>query len=204
MLTLTASSSHCGGLAMMDWPVLPGVPAEANFPWLRTLDGLDKLPFNVNLINGVLYACSLNCTRATNDDSPCIPCQQLQSCVRSLSDLARERKEDIGISTRDFAIDPSQDLIALVQCDDDLCSMNNSSYTGVHIHTISSNFKHPEALSPVIRTLTQSTMTSAFIQIVDDVIGMMFWMEFENPHITIWNWKTGQIWNSPTPVSSTH
>lgn len=36
-------------------------------------------------------------------------------------------------------------------------------------------------------------MTSAFIQIVDDVIGMMFWMELDNPRITIWNWKTGQI-----------
>ncbi|KAG1834914.1 hypothetical protein DFJ58DRAFT_821238 [Suillus subalutaceus] len=100
-------------------------------------------------------------------------------------------RKDIGISTRDFAIDPSQDLIALVQCDDDF--VNNSSYTDVHIRTISSNVKHPEASSPVIRTLTQSTMTSAFIQIVDDVIGMMFWMEFENPRITIWNWKTGQI-----------
>jgi hypothetical protein len=29
-------------------------------------------------------------------------------------------RKDIGISTRDFAIDPSQDLIALVQSDDDL------------------------------------------------------------------------------------
>lgn len=30
-------------------------------------------------------------------------------------------RNDIGISTRDFAIDPSQDLIAFVQSDDDLC-----------------------------------------------------------------------------------
>jgi hypothetical protein len=100
-------------------------------------------------------------------------------------------RKDIGISTRDFAIDPSQDLIALVQSDDDF--VNDSSYTEVHIRTISSNVKHPEATSPVLRTLTLSTMTSAFIQIVDDVIGMMFWVEFESPHITIWNWKTGQI-----------
>lgn len=100
-------------------------------------------------------------------------------------------RKDIGISTRDFAIDPSQDLIALVQCDDNF--MNNSSYTDVHIRTISSNVKHPEASSPVLSTLTPSTITSAFIQIVDDVIGMMFWMEFENPRITIWNWKTGQV-----------
>ncbi|KAG1792330.1 uncharacterized protein HD556DRAFT_1528034 [Suillus plorans] len=100
-------------------------------------------------------------------------------------------RNDIGISTRDFAIDPSQDLIAFVQSDDDL--VNNSNYTAVHIRTISSNVKHPEASSPILRTLTPSIMTSAFIQIVDDVIGMMFWMELDNPRITIWNWKTGQI-----------
>ncbi|KAG2753864.1 hypothetical protein P692DRAFT_20796932 [Suillus brevipes Sb2] len=99
-------------------------------------------------------------------------------------------RADIGVSTRDFAIDPSQDLIALVQSDNNF--MNDSSHTEVHMRTISSNVKHPEASSPVLRTLTLSAMTSAFIQIVDDVIGMMFWMELERPHITIWNWKTGQ------------
>ncbi|KAG2144403.1 uncharacterized protein EDB93DRAFT_1207852 [Suillus bovinus] len=100
-------------------------------------------------------------------------------------------RKDIGISTRDFAIDPSQDLIALVQSDDNF--VNDSSYTEVHIRTISSNVKHPEATFPILRTLTPFTMTSAFIQIVDDVIGMMFWMEIESPRITIWNWKKGQI-----------
>ncbi|KAG1905095.1 uncharacterized protein F5891DRAFT_1183801 [Suillus fuscotomentosus] len=91
-------------------------------------------------------------------------------------------RNDIGISTRDFAIDPSQDLIAFVHFDDD--PVNNSNYTAVHIHTIPSNVKHPEASSPILRTLTPSIMTSAFIQIVDDVIGMMFWMELDNPCIT--------------------
>ncbi|KAG1769125.1 hypothetical protein EV702DRAFT_1140109 [Suillus placidus] len=100
-------------------------------------------------------------------------------------------RDDIGISTRDFAIDPSQDLIALVKSDDNF--VNDSGCIEVYIRTISSNVKHPEASSPVLRTLTSFTMTTAFIQIVDDVIGMMFWMELESPHITIWNWKTGQI-----------
>lgn len=100
-------------------------------------------------------------------------------------------RSDIGISTRDFAIDPSQDLIALVKSDDDF--IGDSGYIEVYIRTISSNIKHPEAASPVLRTLTPFTMTSAFIQIVDDVIGMMFWMEIESPRITIWNWKTAQM-----------
>ncbi|KAG1718629.1 hypothetical protein EDB19DRAFT_1794606, partial [Suillus lakei] len=100
-------------------------------------------------------------------------------------------RNDIGISTRDFAIDPSQDLIALVKTDDDFA--NECGYIEVYIRTISSNVKHLEASSPVLRTLTSFAMTSAFIQIVDDVIGMMFWMEIESPRITIWNWKTGQI-----------
>ncbi|KAG1747472.1 hypothetical protein EDB19DRAFT_1905611 [Suillus lakei] len=91
-LTVVTSTSHCIGLPMMDWPTLPGVPPEANFPWLHTWDGLDKLPFNVNLVDGVLYTCSPNCTRATDNDSPCIPCQQLQSRVHSLANLAGEHK----------------------------------------------------------------------------------------------------------------
>jgi hypothetical protein len=119
MLTLAASSSHCGGLPMTDWPVLPGVPAKANFPWLHTWEGLDKLPFNVNLINGVLYACSPNCTRATNDDSPCIPCQQLQLCVHSLADLARERKNH----TRHSVLTPIQLLDVINECNINLNSV---------------------------------------------------------------------------------
>ncbi|KAG0703415.1 hypothetical protein DFH29DRAFT_917122 [Suillus ampliporus] len=100
-------------------------------------------------------------------------------------------RNDIGISARDFAIDPSQDLIALVKTDEDLAT--DSGYIEVYIRTISSNIQHPEASSPILRTLTSFPMTSAFIQIVDDVVGMMFWMELEGPRITIWNWKTAQM-----------
>ncbi|KAG0703419.1 hypothetical protein DFH29DRAFT_1068642 [Suillus ampliporus] len=100
-------------------------------------------------------------------------------------------RNDIGISARDFAIGPSQDLIALVKTDEDLAT--DSGYIEVYIRTIFSNIQHPEASSPILRTLTSFPMTRAFIQIVDDVVGMMFWMELEGPHITIWNWKTVQM-----------
>ncbi|EGN97719.1 hypothetical protein SERLA73DRAFT_184538 [Serpula lacrymans var. lacrymans S7.3] len=36
-------------------------------------------------------------------------------------------------------------------------------------------------------------ITNAFIQIVDDVIGMMFWAEPQGPRITLWDWKSGKF-----------
>ncbi|OAX35169.1 hypothetical protein K503DRAFT_793915 [Rhizopogon vinicolor AM-OR11-026] len=98
---------------------------------------------------------------------------------------------DLGIATRDFAIDPTQDLIALVKTDEDLS--HDSGYIEVYIRTISSNVQHPAAASPMLRTSTSFPMNSAFIQIVDDVVGMMFWTELEGGRIAIWSWKTGKI-----------
>ena len=45
----------------------------------------------------------------------------------------------------------------------------------------------------MLRTFTSFPMNSAFIQIVDDVIGMMFWTEVDGGRIAIWSWKTGKI-----------
>ncbi|KIK36486.1 hypothetical protein CY34DRAFT_811252 [Suillus luteus UH-Slu-Lm8-n1] len=139
------------------------------------------------LVGGVFAKTS----SSVGDHNQFSPRKFISSWLPSSSDPGHTLvRADIGVSTRDFAIDPSQDLIALVQSDNNF--VNDSGHTEVHMRTISSNIKHPEASSPVLRTLTLSTMTNAFIQIVDDVIGMMFWMELERPHIIIWNWKTGQ------------
>ncbi|KAI0370752.1 hypothetical protein BV20DRAFT_1035699 [Pilatotrama ljubarskyi] len=92
-------------------------------------------------------------------------------------------REDIGFPVRDFAIDPSQDLVALVLADAfrDLV---------VRLHTISENKPHPQAAVPELTMLLPSQMDSSFIQIVDDVVGIFFWMH--GPGLVIWNWRTGQ------------
>lgn len=73
------------------------------------------------------------------------------------------------------------------------CSSYEAGYIEVYIRTISSNIQHPAAASPMLRTISPFPMNSAFIQIVDDVVGMMFWTEPQGGRIVIWSWKTGEM-----------
>jgi len=48
----------CHGLVLdsNNWPVIPGTSIQANFPWLRTREGPDQLPFNVEITKGGVSA----------------------------------------------------------------------------------------------------------------------------------------------------
>ena len=63
-----------------------------------------------------------------------------------------------------------------------------------YIRTNSINQTHhdPEARVPVLCLIVMYyPITSGFLQIVDDVVWMMCLVDPVRPHITIWNWKTG-------------
>ena len=117
-------------------------------------------------------------------------------------------REDLGIASRDFAIDPTQDLIALVDMDD-RCAVALVTTTGtlftprialtrgngelkirVHLRTMTSNAAHPRAKQPYLSAPISVHINSCFVQIVDDVIGMFFWVH--GPGYIIWNWRTGE------------
>ncbi|EIW85176.1 hypothetical protein CONPUDRAFT_117787 [Coniophora puteana RWD-64-598 SS2] len=101
-------------------------------------------------------------------------------------------RDDIGITTRDFAIDPSQDLIVFVKSDELNFGMPDT--LTLVLRAISTNEPHPEARLPTLTCSVQFPLNSAFIQIVDDVVGMLFYSEFERgPRIVIWNWHDGSI-----------
>ncbi|TBU44170.1 hypothetical protein BD309DRAFT_990477 [Dichomitus squalens] len=100
----------------------------------------------------------------------------------STQEARKIEREDLGIRIRDFAIDPSQDLMALVLADD-VTSMT------IHLRTISRNEPHPKARIPELRA-TVPQVRNCFVQIVDDVIGAFFW--FHGPGLVIWNWRTGK------------
>ncbi|KAF9222211.1 hypothetical protein BS17DRAFT_736128 [Gyrodon lividus] len=105
-------------------------------------------------------------------------------------------REDIGVPTRDFAMDPSQDLMVLFRGSEDFGLPLVVVVPGtleLYIRTISTNQVHPEARVPVLSTPVLFPVTSAFIQIVDDVIGMLYCVDPAKPRITIWNWKTGNL-----------
>jgi hypothetical protein len=92
---------------------------------------------------------------------------------------------DIGIDPQDlqdFAIDPTQDLIALVHAP-----------PGVHayleLRTISSQEPHPLASHPVLSFyLVRNPFFTISIQIVDNVVGMFF---TEQLGLVLFNWQTG-------------
>lgn len=118
-------------------------------------------------------------------------------------------REDLGVATRDFAIDPTQDLIALVDGGDRYsmsccilshqltallppdCSQHADFRIRVYLRTISTNLAHPRATSSELLAPISFELSSSFIQIVDDVIGMFFWVH--GPGLIIWNWLTSEI-----------
>ncbi|KAI6154469.1 hypothetical protein EDD17DRAFT_1490102 [Pisolithus thermaeus] len=97
-------------------------------------------------------------------------------------------RENVGFPTRDFAVDPSQDLIIYFKGGE-----GNVFALELCVRTLSTNEAHPEARSPTLRASVLLPVSSAFMQIVDDIIGMWFLIEPERTHITLWNWKTGKV-----------
>lgn len=95
-------------------------------------------------------------------------------------------RNDLGIPTRDFAIDPSQDLIALVEMDHGPMTLLK-----IHIRTISTNKQHPQAAKPCLIAPVPFTIGTCFIQIVQDVVGMFFWLH--EPSLLVWNWRTAEV-----------
>ncbi|RPD53899.1 hypothetical protein L226DRAFT_469953 [Lentinus tigrinus ALCF2SS1-7] len=92
-------------------------------------------------------------------------------------------REDLGVTVRDFAIDPSQDLMALVIADE-VASFN------IHLRTMSENKPHPRAAKPELKAPIPFQVGNSFIQIVDDIVGTFFWVH--GPGLLIWNWRTGK------------
>ncbi|OBZ73464.1 hypothetical protein A0H81_06795 [Grifola frondosa] len=95
--------------------------------------------------------------------------------------------EDLGVATRDFAIDTSRDLLVLVDADE---MQGPALRVKVHLRTISKNTPHPRATQRELVAEIPFHIGSSFIQIVDDVVGMFFWVH--GPGLIIWNWITGE------------
>ncbi|CDO78284.1 hypothetical protein BN946_scf184674.g6 [Trametes cinnabarina] len=103
--------------------------------------------------------------------------------------VTRIEWEDLGLGIRDFAIDPSQDLMALVvaglESDD-----NDGLDLVIALRSMSENKPHPNAAQAELRALVPFEVGTSFIQIVDDVIGVFFWVH--DPGLIIFNWRTGK------------
>lgn len=95
--------------------------------------------------------------------------------------------EDVGFEMRDFAIDPGQDLLVLLE-HETTDGLQSSNVQGVHlhIHTISANKPHPHATRPKLLYQMRHHLAGAEIQIAHDVVSIQTRLK-----LLIWNWRIG-------------
>ncbi|KAH9981649.1 hypothetical protein BJV74DRAFT_887389 [Russula compacta] len=115
------------------------------------------------------------------------------------SDVSEKRLvvDDLGVRIKDFALDPAQDLIVLLEHRPAVGPIASTSPTvgadiRVHLRKLSAGVvaPHPAAKNPVLCMRALGPVHGCMIQIVEDVVGMYFWMPFHG--VLIWNWMTGE------------
>ncbi|KAF9462092.1 hypothetical protein BDZ94DRAFT_1261927 [Collybia nuda] len=130
---------------------------------------------------------------AQNSPNGEIVFRQLPSEIRSIE----ERDWTIGgfdFIVRDFGMDPSQDLLVLVE--DPKWSGGHSDHTyRFHLRTMSTGADHPLALQPVICHIQEkpNLQVSYAIQISTEFLGIFLISAEEENELFIWEWKTGVI-----------
>jgi hypothetical protein len=100
---------------------------------------------------------------------------------------------DIGLRARDFAADPSQDLIAYLEEDEHALEERKRNRTlRVHIRSLLTNAPHSDADVPILQCVLRTyTIPNGFLQIVDDVVGVV--LRNREHILVVWNWRTGAL-----------
>ena len=109
--------------------------------------------------------------------------------------------DDLGVRIKDFAIDPTQDLIVLLEHRSPTRPIPSSASSPdaaagadirVHLRRLSAGAvaPHPSASNPVLCWRAPSAVHGCMIQIIEDAVGMYFWMPFH--WLLIWNWMSGE------------
>lgn len=103
--------------------------------------------------------------------------------------------------TEDFAIDPAQDLLALIEKPILILTHDNTkSHVRIRIHlrSVTTGRVHPSIINGVRIISHDLDMQCASIdlnlQISGDFLGVLFIAQGENtPELTVWNWKKGEL-----------
>ncbi|TFY77432.1 hypothetical protein EWM64_g6583 [Hericium alpestre] len=104
---------------------------------------------------------------------------------------------DMGIPVKDFAIDPTQDLLALVERHPDVFGQAMDGLAApfhgdirIHLRSLSTNMPHGLARTPILRHPSGIAVSESTTQIAHDVVGMFLSRPFAG--LIIWNWKSGE------------
>ncbi|KAH8826371.1 hypothetical protein DL96DRAFT_1607803 [Flagelloscypha sp. PMI_526] len=98
----------------------------------------------------------------------------------------------MGWQPRDFAIDPTQDLGIFLRIVE-----NHTQVIVLHLLTVSTSKRHPQAQSPAIFYTIPSVgrlpIESAFLQIAGDVVALFTLGDHDSHRLLAWNWTTGSL-----------
>ncbi|KAH8985235.1 hypothetical protein EDB86DRAFT_3246446 [Lactarius hatsudake] len=104
--------------------------------------------------------------------------------------------DDLSLRIKDFALDPSQDLIVFLEhrpaASASSSAPNSSAGVCVHLRKLSAGAVAPHlaAKVPVLCGRAPGPVHRCMIQVVEDVVGVYFWMPLHG--VLIWNWMMGE------------
>ncbi|TFK35933.1 hypothetical protein BDQ12DRAFT_687415 [Crucibulum laeve] len=108
-------------------------------------------------------------------------------------------QHDLEVRIRDFAIDPTQDLLVLMEDEAGLISFTQARHVKLHLRTLSANKPHPAAAISILEfdikpevSLGNSILTE-FLQLADDVLAVFITTGFDGARVLFWNWKDGVL-----------
>ncbi|GJJ09906.1 hypothetical protein Clacol_004130 [Clathrus columnatus] len=116
---------------------------------------------------------------------------ELPSAVRGTTSKVHHL-EDLDYNIRDFGMDPSQDLLVLIERTQEALG----GYS-INLLTISNGKPHPMAAGSILSSFNQhpETQYSFVVQIMGDYLGLLFHTpthgEFHDQFL-LWNWKTSR------------
>ncbi|KAF8169653.1 hypothetical protein BJ912DRAFT_172135 [Pholiota molesta] len=111
-------------------------------------------------------------------------------------------RPSIGISVRDLTIDPTQDLIILLEDNGMVAPMTNVRIYPIHIRTISTNAIHPLAQQsplqlftahPVTEEIHGTAIDTATLQIARNTVALYFLSSTHKPRVLIFDWTTSEL-----------
>ncbi|KAH8985380.1 hypothetical protein EDB92DRAFT_1365791 [Lactarius akahatsu] len=104
--------------------------------------------------------------------------------------------DDLSVRVKDFALDPSQDLIVFLEhrpaASANSSAPNSGAGVCIHLKKLSAGAvaPHPAAKVPVLCSCAPGPVHGCMIQVVEVVVGVYFWMPLHG--VLIWNWMTGE------------
>ncbi|KAF7421049.1 hypothetical protein PC9H_011569 [Pleurotus ostreatus] len=114
---------------------------------------------------------------------------------------------DLPFAARDFAMDPTQDLVIFLEDTRIPVASEKSRNTHLYIYSMATKEPHQLAQSPclVINGSESKSLVHPFVghpfiicallQIAEDVVLIQYTtLAAESDHIRLWNWMTGDLW----------